>query len=73
MQIRYDTAHAMGYAGLPRGLLDAETNLKYAVPYLANAFIVAEGDERLALRPMPQAIITRRNAVACSISCTPPK
>jgi soluble lytic murein transglycosylase-like protein len=50
MQIRYDTAHAMGYAGLPRGLLDAETNLKYAVPYLANAFIVAEGDERRALR-----------------------
>ncbi len=50
MQIRYGTAHSMGYSGAPSGLLDAETNLKYAVPYLANAYLVANGDEHRALR-----------------------
>jgi soluble lytic murein transglycosylase-like protein len=43
MQIRYDTARGMGYTGPASGLLDANTNLTYAVPYLANAFRVADG------------------------------
>jgi hypothetical protein len=34
----------MGYRGAPLGLLDAETNLTYGVPYLANAYHVAGGD-----------------------------
>ena len=38
MQIRYDTAKAMGYDGQPVGLLDAETNLAFGVAYLANAY-----------------------------------
>jgi len=42
MQITYATAHGMGYDGAPKGLLDAATNLAYAVPYLANAYIVAD-------------------------------
>lgn len=50
MQIRYDTAKSMGYSGSPSGLLDAETNLKYAVPYLANAYLISGGDEKRALR-----------------------
>jgi soluble lytic murein transglycosylase-like protein len=50
MQIRYDTACSVGYAGPAKGLLDAETNLTYAVAYLANAFRVAGGDERRAIR-----------------------
>jgi len=44
MQITPATARAMGYAGSPRGLLDAETNLAYATPYLANAWALADGD-----------------------------
>ena len=44
MQIRYGTARAMGYTGSASGLLDANTNLAYAVPYLANAYKVAEGN-----------------------------
>jgi soluble lytic murein transglycosylase-like protein len=44
MQIRYATARGMGYQGDPSGLLDANTNLTYAVPYLANAYKVAGGD-----------------------------
>jgi soluble lytic murein transglycosylase-like protein len=50
MQIRYDTAQAMGYAGPPSGLLDADTNLKYGVAYLANAWRLSGGDERRAIR-----------------------
>jgi soluble lytic murein transglycosylase-like protein len=50
MQIRYDTARSMGYSGPPSGLLDAKTNLAHAVPYLANAYRVAERDERRAIR-----------------------
>ena len=44
MQIRYGTARAMGYTGPASGLLDANTNLAYAVPYLANAYKVADGN-----------------------------
>jgi len=42
MQIRYATARGMGYKGPASGLLDANTNLTYAVPYLANAYMVAD-------------------------------
>ena len=48
MQIRYNTAKGMGYDGSPNGLLDAETNLKYAVKYLRGAWLVAEKDARKA-------------------------
>ena len=48
MQIRHDTARSMGYSGPPIGLLDPETNLTYAVAYLANAYRVAGGDEKKA-------------------------
>jgi soluble lytic murein transglycosylase-like protein len=35
----------MGYRGDARGLLDPQTNLTYAVPYLANAYRLADGNE----------------------------
>ncbi len=44
MQIQAQTARTMGYRGSPEGLLDAETNLKYAVKYLRGAWLVADGD-----------------------------
>ena len=44
MQIRYATARGMGYTGPASGLLDANINLAYAVPYLANAYKVAGGN-----------------------------
>ncbi len=50
MQIRHDTARGMGYQGNANGLLDAETNLKYAVKYLRGAYIVADGNHDLAVR-----------------------
>lgn len=50
MQIRHDTAQTMGYRGPASGLLDAETNLKYAVKYLRGAYITADGNEDRAVR-----------------------
>jgi hypothetical protein len=50
MQIRYRTAKGMGYTGTPHGLLDAETNLRYAVKYLKGAWLVAGGNEKRADR-----------------------
>ncbi|WP_343803073.1 lytic transglycosylase domain-containing protein [Paenochrobactrum glaciei] len=50
MQISHPTARGMGYRGAASGLLDAETNLKYAVKYLSGAYKVAEGDETQAVK-----------------------
>ena len=50
MQIRYATARGIGYAGPASGLLDADTNLTYAVAYLANAYRVAGGNADRAMR-----------------------
>jgi soluble lytic murein transglycosylase-like protein len=44
MQIRLGTARAMGYRGSAAGLLDADTNMTYAVKYLAGAYRVAGGN-----------------------------
>jgi soluble lytic murein transglycosylase-like protein len=44
MQIDPRTARTMGYRGHDDGLLDADTNLKYAVKYLRGAWLVADGD-----------------------------
>ena len=49
MQIRLSTARAMGYSGSAAGLLDAETNMTYAVRYLAGAYKAAHGNETLAV------------------------
>ena len=49
MQIRLGTARAMGYAGSAAGLLDAETNMSYAVRYLAGAYRAAGGNETHAV------------------------
>ncbi len=45
MQIKYATARGMGFRGDARGLLDPQINLTYAVPYLANAYRLADGNE----------------------------
>jgi soluble lytic murein transglycosylase-like protein len=44
MQIKLATARGMGYRGNATGLLDADTNMTYAVRYLANAYKVAGGN-----------------------------
>jgi soluble lytic murein transglycosylase-like protein len=49
MQIRLGTARAMGYSGSAAGLLDPETNMTYAVRYLAGAYHAAGGNESRAV------------------------
>jgi hypothetical protein len=44
MQIKHATARALGYMGNASGLLDANTNLTYAVKYLAGAYRTAGGN-----------------------------
>ena len=49
MQIRLGTARAMGYRGDASGLLDPETNMTYAVRYLAGAYRAAGGNHDRAV------------------------
>lgn len=49
MQIRLGTARAMGYHGSVAGLLDANTNMTYAVKYLAGAYRTAAGNHDRAV------------------------
>lgn len=49
MQISMATARGAGYRGAPAGLLDADTNLTYAVRYLAGAYKVAGGNHDRAV------------------------
>jgi soluble lytic murein transglycosylase-like protein len=50
LQILPATARSMGFQGQPNDLLDAETNLKYALKYLRGAYIVAEGNHDDAIK-----------------------
>ena len=49
MQIKLATARSMGYTGDAAGLRDPETNLTYAVKYLAGAYRAAHGDHDRAV------------------------
>lgn len=49
MQIHPRTARTMGFRGDPEDLLDAETNLRYAVRYLRGAWLVSRGDRDAAV------------------------
>jgi soluble lytic murein transglycosylase-like protein len=50
MQMLPATARGMGHKGSAKDLLDAETNLKYGVKYLAGAYMVADGNPDQAVR-----------------------
>jgi soluble lytic murein transglycosylase-like protein len=50
MQISHATARGMGFKGEAAGLLDAETNLRYAVRYLAGAYVTAGGNDDRAVQ-----------------------
>lgn len=50
MQIKLATARGVGYTGDAAGLRDPNTNLTYAVKYLAGAYRAANGDHTRAVR-----------------------
>ncbi len=49
MQIKLATARGLGYTGDAAGLRDPNTNLTYAVKYLAGAYRAANGDQKRAV------------------------
>ena len=49
MQIKLGTARSLGYTGTAEGLRDPETNLTWAVKYLAGAYHAANGDHKRAI------------------------
>jgi soluble lytic murein transglycosylase-like protein len=49
MQIKLSTARGLGYTGDAEGLRDPNTNLTYAVRYLAGAYRAANGDHNRAV------------------------
>ncbi len=49
LQILPATAASMGFEGRPDDLLDADTNLKYAVRYLRGAWLLADGSQDTAV------------------------
>jgi soluble lytic murein transglycosylase-like protein len=50
MQILPETARTMGHRGPASELLDADTNLEFAVKYLRGAYIVADGNKKEAMQ-----------------------
>jgi soluble lytic murein transglycosylase-like protein len=62
MQIRLGTARAMGYTGSAAGLLDPQTNMTYAVRYLAGAYQAAGGNENRAVALYASGYYTQAKA-----------
>jgi soluble lytic murein transglycosylase-like protein len=62
MQIKLGTARAMGYSGSAAGLLDPQTNMIYAVRYLAGAYRAAGGNENRAVALYASGYYTQAKA-----------
>ena len=50
LQILPATARSMGFKGKPKDLLDADTNLKFAVRYLRGAWMISDGSHDNAVK-----------------------
>src|SRR5262245_34653549 len=71
MQIKYATARGVGYAGPASGLMDPETNLTYAVRYLAGAYRAAGGNASRAVALYARGYHGRDVPRAASVAATP--
>ena len=69
MQIRHQTARGMGYSGGAGGLLDAETNARYAMKYLAMAYRTAGGDTCRTIMKYQSGHMTERMSGANRTYC----
>ena len=50
LQILPATARSMGFQGRPKELLDADTNLEYALKYLRGAWLLSDGSHATAIK-----------------------
>jgi hypothetical protein len=73
MQIRVGTARAMGYRGKPDGLLDPDTNMTYAVKYLAGAYRAAGCNESRAISLYQRGYYGVRRAKCLTPRPSPPQ
>jgi soluble lytic murein transglycosylase-like protein len=71
MQIKHATARGVGYAGPASGLMDPETNLTYAVRYLAGAYRAAGGNSSRAVALYASGYHGRGVPRATRIAVTP--
>ncbi|CAH1674706.1 Lytic transglycosylase domain-containing protein [Hyphomicrobiales bacterium] len=69
MQIRHQTARGMGYSGSASGLLDAETNARYGMKYLAMAYKMAGGDTCRTIMKYQSGHMTTRMSGANRTYC----
>ena len=72
MQIKHATARGVGYRGTAAGLLDAETNLTYAVRYLAGAYRAAGGNANRAVAYYATGYYRSRGRVMVASARTKP-
>lgn len=69
MQIRHQTARGMGYSGGAGGLLDAETNARFGMKYLAQAYRLAGGDTCKTIMKYQSGHMTERMSGANRTYC----
>ncbi|WP_091856666.1 lytic transglycosylase domain-containing protein [Bosea robiniae] len=69
MQIRHQTARGLGYSGSASGLLDAETNARYGMKYLAMAYKMAGGDTCRTVMKYQSGHMTNRMSGANRAYC----
>ena len=50
LQILPATARSMGFSGPAKNLLDADTNLEFAVKYLRGAWLISDGSQDMAVK-----------------------
>ena len=71
MQIKHATARGVGYNGPASGLMDPETNLTYAVRYLAGAYRAAGGNANRAVALYARGYHGREVPRATELAATP--
>ena len=69
MQIKVQTARSVGFAGDARGLLTPDTNLRYGMKVLADAYRSSRGDVCLALAKYQSGHLTTRMSAANRAYC----
>ncbi len=69
MQIRHQTARGLGYTGGASGLLDADTNARFAMKYLAQAYRLAGGDTCKTVMKYQSGHMTERMSGANRTYC----
>ena len=69
MQLNVQTARSVGFSGDPRGLLSPDTNLRYGMKVLADAYRSSKGDVCMTLAKYQSGHLTTRISAANRAYC----